>query len=539
MTINWLPWHGLWKDGQIALPNATQKAMDDPHISSIDAVGYGSVSLIRRPGWTAPERTPAEAAADAAAGKGWRGYGLISGTWRNLGGKRLQNGFVYFDPAGKAWWIQTAGVHQPRPPGHAQPDLCSISVTVRRFGLFDGKSHGSATLSAQTGSGVALPVATTWAPGDGTADLICHKSDGSEAIFGRTIFPSFWWGGGQLWPILFWRLTISGTGNEALPGFGLSIGWSIEYDEANYKFSNRTQVDELYPVYANLSGTKTDVGGNLKHIDSTRSGGTMYDKTTVRTSRQQTKLWPAYTAADALVWLESEYVWQETISEVKEYQVLDGVAHLYDLGGGNYDQDPFSIQEVTTTTTTPSATMTLRYGGVTIHSVSKSSAPVVNVNTFGPYNVFISLASLGDPPGGLPMGTFSGTLDLGDDVHTDNTVTSSFGQGTSGWGIGYPFALGSPAGSNYRNVVAVRYSNQVIGLIELDVPTAGATSPVTRQQLVDAWAPSGAHAAFSVPAPRNVPQTARKTGSVWDGRFASWHPVTDALAIDTAPICWF
>ena len=224
---------------------------------------------------------------------------------------------------------------------------------------------------------------------------------------------------------------------------------------------------------------------------------------------------------------------------MRQYEVLDGVAHLYDLGGGSFDQDPFTVQEVTTTTTSPSATMTLTWGGAVLFSVSKSNTPGVVVDTVGPTNIFIALSSLGDPPTGLPMGTSSGTLDLGADSHTDNTVTSFTGQGTSGWGIGYPFAFGETAGSAYRNSMAIRYSDQVLGLIELDVPAAGTTGAVTRQQLVDAWAPNGHHAAFSVAAPLAVPQSARQVGLTWTGRFASWQPVSDTLAVDTVPICWF
>lgn len=541
MTINWLPWHGLWKAGQMALPNATNKAMPDPHVFSFDAVGYGNVSVIRRPGWTAPARTPAEAAADAAAGKGWRGYALISGTWRNVGSERLNNGFVYFDPAGKAWWIQWTSVHQPRPVGHAEPDLCSITVTIRRFGLFDGEAHASATLSAQTGSGVTIPVSTVWAPGDGAAALICHKSDGSEAIFGRYTSPSFHWGTGQIWPILFWRLRISGTGNEALPGHGLSIEWDLVADEANWKFTNTTQIDTLRPTYKTRTYTKVEVSPGICNIDGGISGGTMFDRTTVRTSRQTMRLYCAYDQNDVLRWVESDYQWTESIREWKQYVVMSGTMHLYELPGGGLDVGNASVRQDLTTTTSASGSATLSWGGAVLLTVSKSIPESSNTVTTATGEDSLPTSWITeDPPGGIPYGSGSTSYDLGDDEHTSSSTVSSFGQGSTNWGIGYPtFYSADQGGGIYRISQLVRYSDQVLGLIELDVPGVFSTSPVTRQQLVDAWAPSGAHAGFGVAAPRPYPQTAYWTGALWNGRFATWQPVTDQLVVDTAPVVWF
>lgn len=536
MTANLLPYHGLWKAGAVALPNGTTRPFPSPHSGDTVPSDFGSAQVLRRPGWSAPARSTAEAAADAVAGRQWLDHALLSGSYRSIGGQRLR-GYVYVDPAGKRWRVQTVSTHQPRAPGNLQPDTCSIAVTLTRFGHFDGKNHSSVVLSAQAPSGVALPPTTVWGPGDGTADLICAKSDGSEAIFGRFVTPSFWWGAGQLWPLLFWRLSISGTGDEALPNFGLAIAWSVIVDESNWKFTNTTAEDNLYPQYTTVTSVKTDVGG-LKRVDATLSGGTMADKTTVRTSRQHVKLWPAYTAADGLMWLESDYTWAETVRAIKTYNVTDGTAHLYDLGAGNYDQDPFVHQEITTTTITASATMTLSYGGTTIYSHTRNDAPAPVVIDTGPIVGYMSLTILGDPPTGLPMGTTTTHGDLGDDEHTSTSVVSPFGQATAGWGIGYPWAFGEPVSGAYRTTVAVRYSNQVVGLIELDVPAANATGPVSRQQLVDAWAPGGAHAAFSTTAPLAYPATAHAVGAGWAGRFASWHPVTDVLAVDTVPICW-
>lgn len=541
MTVNWLPWHGLWKAGQVALPNATNKAMPDPHVPSAEAVGYGNVSVIRRPGWSAPPRSPAEAAADAAAGKGWRGYALISGSWRHVGAGRLNNGWVYIDPAGRAWWIQHTTWHQVRPVGNPQPDKCDITVTIRRFGRFDRAPHVDKTLSASTASGVTIPVSTVWAPGDSQLGLITHKSDGSEAIFGRYTSPSFHWGSGQVWPILFWRLRISGTGNEALAGHGLTIAWDLIVDEANWKFTNRTTDDHLRPTYKTMTWDKVEVSPGICQIDGGVSGGTMYDRTVVRTSRQTMKLWCAYDQADVLRWVESDYQWQETFHEVKQYVAVSGSMHLYELPGGGIDQGNASVRQDVTTSTSATGTATLSWGGTVLLTVSKTipeSSNTVTVET-GEDSFPLSWISE-EPPSGLPYGAGSATYDLGSDTHSDTTTVSSFGQGSVNWGVGYPtFYSSDQGGGVYRISQLVRYSDQVLGLIELDVPGVFGTSPVTRQMLVDAWAPSGAHAGFSTPAPLPLPQSGRHVGSTFTGRFASWQPVTDQLVVDTVPVVWF
>lgn len=537
MTANFLPYHGLWKAGKITLPNGSQLAHPDPHTFTTEPSDFGSAALVKRPGWSAPARTPAEIAADVSAGRQWLGHALLAGSDQMLGGKKLF-GFIYIDPAGKRWRVQTTSVHRPRPPGHAESDTCSIAVTFRRFGHFDRRTHGSVLLNAAAGSGVVLPVSTVWGPGDGTADLICAKSDGSEAIFGRTIFPSFWWGDGQLWPILFWRLTISGNGDETLPNFGLSIGWSIEFGEANYKFTNRTQDQTTNGIYRVEAWTKVDTGGGLMRVDVSNSGGHYYDRLTTRHSTQIVRLYPAYTAGDSLVWLQASYVWQETVSEVKVLEVIDGAAYAFQNGTGITQKDG-AHRDVTTTTRDASYTATLTFGPATLYSVTRSAAQVVTVSNGATVADAVPLTYLSPPPTGLAVGSGSFNWTLGaDPAPTDTTVISSFGQGTSPWGVGYPSAFGDDMAGKYRQRVAVRYSDQVIGLIELDVPAAGATFPVTRQQLVDAWAPSGAHVGFSATAPRAYPVGARWLGSSWDGRFCSWNPATDAIAVDTVPICW-
>lgn len=103
-----IPYHGLATGGTLTLPNA--ETIPHPQPAS------GDVYIVRRPHWTAPERTPEQLAADAAAGQQWRDYAILSGRIRSgvdiptnmlLGGKRL-DGWIWFDPDGQPWRVRVS-----------------------------------------------------------------------------------------------------------------------------------------------------------------------------------------------------------------------------------------------------------------------------------------------------------------------------------------------------------------------------------------------------------------------------------------------
>lgn len=126
------PWHGLWKagDGKIHVPDGP--VIDTPgqspsHGPLARESRIGDAWKVQPPGTAAVARTPAEAAADAAAGRTWLNYAILSGSSKRLYGKALHpNAFesmrvwIYVDPDGGRWLVR----------------LTLSSLTVSRFGHF-------------------------------------------------------------------------------------------------------------------------------------------------------------------------------------------------------------------------------------------------------------------------------------------------------------------------------------------------------------------------------------------------------------------
>lgn len=123
------PWHGLVEDGVLTLPNAATM----PHPGTTGGLGEADVLALAVPGTPAVTRTPAQAADDAAAGRQWLDYALISGRYqRHLYGQVIGgNGtWLYVAPDGSRWRATLAGV-----PG--VQDLTApwaTTLTLARFG---------------------------------------------------------------------------------------------------------------------------------------------------------------------------------------------------------------------------------------------------------------------------------------------------------------------------------------------------------------------------------------------------------------------
>lgn len=107
-----LPFHGLAMGGVMTL--ASGVTIPYPTPASCD------VHVVRRPGWTAPERSPEQLALDAELNHDWRDYELLAGTLRPgmgfgsmmLGGLpkdasgRGVDGWIWYDPAGTSWRVR-------------------------------------------------------------------------------------------------------------------------------------------------------------------------------------------------------------------------------------------------------------------------------------------------------------------------------------------------------------------------------------------------------------------------------------------------
>lgn len=527
-AINFLPFHGLWKNGQVTLPNGATMSYPAPN----SVVGYGEelgdAWIFKRPGWSAPPRSPAEAAADAAAGRQWLPYAIASSTRKALGDQTLYPKWLYIDPAGKTWLVFAAYL------GLSGARLLA-RVTFKRFGLFDGKSHPSVTIetTCETDAGTSSNLKAT----------IAHSSNGAKAIVGRFHSQNLYWGSGTIWPDTFWQLDISGVGDETLPNFGFSISLTLLVGHENGLYTNTTIVDEIAsPVYLTQSVEKVSVGPNDCTITSTWSGGRRYQGTAILTSQQTVKLWAAFDGNDVLQWLESHYNWTGTTLEYGDAIIDDPNGFLAQSGG--IPEDFAYWHQVDVVEQQSSASNTITYGGVTIFSCSRSRPPDVQTTVRATSQLNTPSHWLGDPtPDGLGLSYGSHTFTRSDGYpanHTETTTVGLSAQYTPTWGIGYPFAFSETVDGKRRVTQCVRYSSTVIGLIELDTPLSPefAISPVTRQRLVGAWAPDGAYSAIDAVAPLAIPVAARWTGSAWSGQFASWHPVTGQLAVDSVPICW-
>lgn len=122
------PWHGLCTNGVLALPNGTTKTYPQP--------ASGDAHVLRVPGVPEVTRTPEEAAADSAAGRTWLNYAILSGSACQLYSKALGAGrWIYADEAGDRWLVTTT-LHGATVAGLESAG--TITVTLARFGVVGG-----------------------------------------------------------------------------------------------------------------------------------------------------------------------------------------------------------------------------------------------------------------------------------------------------------------------------------------------------------------------------------------------------------------
>lgn len=112
------PFHGLSREGTLTLPNAATKAWTQP-------IG-GDTNLIACPGLTAPSRSVAEQAADAAAGLTWSHQAVLAGTDRHVMGREI-GGWVMFDSTRRPWLVTT------NLEGQTLQDGVSATITIEPF----------------------------------------------------------------------------------------------------------------------------------------------------------------------------------------------------------------------------------------------------------------------------------------------------------------------------------------------------------------------------------------------------------------------
>jgi len=123
ITAVGLPYHGKVVGSTLHLPNGDTMA----HPSAAD----GAVWVVRNPLAPGAVRNTDQAASDAAAGREWRDYALLSGENRVIGGQALgANAWLYCDGAGTAWVIDSS----------ISGDGSNISVSIVLRSVF-GRFH--------------------------------------------------------------------------------------------------------------------------------------------------------------------------------------------------------------------------------------------------------------------------------------------------------------------------------------------------------------------------------------------------------------
>jgi hypothetical protein len=135
------PWHGPVQGGVLTLPNGATMAWPQPPAAVAQIGGapkempdtYGTTHRIKVPGVADVARSPAELAADQAAGREWRSDALLAGGRQQLYGRTL-DGWLYIDPDGVRWRVSCPALHEDvlHPFGAA----LNASVTLSRFGEF-------------------------------------------------------------------------------------------------------------------------------------------------------------------------------------------------------------------------------------------------------------------------------------------------------------------------------------------------------------------------------------------------------------------
>lgn len=192
------PYHGLVESGTLTLPNADTM----PHAQPASADYYwplfskpwlgASVLYFRRPGWVMPARTPDQIAADAAIGREWRDYALLSGGNRMYAGQALR-GWVWHEPGGGVWAVRLVNIVGSISATSLHFELAPVcrfsrnppAVLSRATPAFSLGQSGAPTLEYRPGPTEPMQTLAEDAP----ADLICvsQTPDGSKSLWMRSI----------------------------------------------------------------------------------------------------------------------------------------------------------------------------------------------------------------------------------------------------------------------------------------------------------------------------------------------------------------
>ena len=264
------PWHGLVRDGQLALSNGQIMAYPQPPL--IWPHEAGNTLLVQKPGHVGPQRTAVELAADASAGRHWLGAAILAGGESQLHGTPLgANCWLYCAPSGARWLIDASSMGTYL----AGTGNYDVQLEVSRFGDFgvqpkiqDMPLHLSPTGMEDTGSFIApgspdsnryaIAVHTT-SPDGSHAALMLHK------LHRHSPMPYAWWAielqedngtvVGQLRLLHDYATTVGEYQSELLSGLGFR--W------CRLEFSSVVDSEEVISDGPNVAGRIKQLTGSL------------------------------------------------------------------------------------------------------------------------------------------------------------------------------------------------------------------------------------------------------------------------------------
>ena len=492
------PYHGLWKAGSIALPNSTSKTCPAP--------AGGGVVLLRVPGQPAVSRTAPELAADATAGREWRNYGLISGgrygASEPIYGPPGTAAVIFIDDAKVTWLMHITWA----------PTNSYMTVKLRRFGHFVAPWAETAWSS---------PINVTTYPyfnvflsiGSPKLLTVCQNTTGRQFVLGAVGL-----GGMYDYSNALLKIDVSGTVDLSAAGFGLTFsgtllggaviqsGTEVKHSEASgdlvvveTKIYNEYYIDTLTGVVVTRTITTTNGGapvisdspkpavdgggyGYVIAADSTKSfsGARLSEQSTV--NHNEYPVWAVF-EEDALKLLVVRF---HKVEKTNSALVQIGYQNSYGYSPLYQEDGTYSL----------SCDVEWELDGVVILSKSAIVVKVISKQA-----VLVPAIHSADTSTGFQL-YVSQMMDWLNGVQYSET----------------PQVFDAPVVAPLT-VSGVSWSSQCLACVSR-IGYMGSYTWTTHKVI----APSGASQTTSIPI---------------STLFASWQPVTDQLAVDSVPICWF
>lgn len=180
MSVWGCPWHGLVRNGQVALANGQSRAYPQPQrmrANQLDENGF--TAPVRVPGVSPVVRSPEELADDQARGREWRSDAVLAGGYLQLHGTPL-GGWIYCAPSGARWLVSPANIANPVNTGSA----LTLELHISRFGVVGGAPDERIRFASLADLGQAEPDSANPSPAGTSAWLSIAdvKPDGSAAL---------------------------------------------------------------------------------------------------------------------------------------------------------------------------------------------------------------------------------------------------------------------------------------------------------------------------------------------------------------------